>query len=158
MYDKQPSLLKIIWIDYWAFLSAIFCVIAPGFYLYDLLFSQNRIQNLSWYLLGVLALALFGLVSRYVFIVSLYNSGLEARATVSEAGFFRDRGYIKYIYSFENRKYAGRMTVMKNKFTTRYRIGDEVEVVVDRENPKNPLSKTCSYRCRYGNRVQRPVR
>lgn len=46
MYDKQPSLLKIIWIDYWAFVSTVFCAIAPGMYLYDLFFSQNRIQSL----------------------------------------------------------------------------------------------------------------
>ena len=139
MNDKQPSILKIIWIDYWAFVCTIFAIIAPGLYLYGR-FSQGAfIPNLDWITLGLLTLALFGLASRYISIVSLYNSGLEAKATISDIGFFRDRGYIKYIYTFENRKYASQMTVMKNRITTQYRIGNEIEVMVDRENPKKSI-------------------
>ena len=141
MNDNQPSFLKIIWIDYWAFISTIFCIIAPGFYVYDTFFARAFIPNFEWVVLGIFLLAFFGLASRYISIVSLYNSGLEAMATISEIGFFRDRGYIKYIYSYENHRYASQMTVMKNKLTMRYGIGDEIEVIVDRENPKKSLIK-----------------
>ena len=141
MNDKQPSLLKIIWIDYWAFVSTIFCLVAAGMYVYDTFFKETSAQNLTWFALAIFGAGLLGLAWRYISIVSLYNSGLETKATVSEIGFFRDRGYIKYIYPYENKKYASRMTVMKNKLTTRYRIGSEIEVIVDRENPKKSIIK-----------------
>jgi hypothetical protein len=141
MNDKQPSLWKIIWIDYWAFVSTVFCLIAAGMYVYDTYFKETSTRNFIWFVLGTLGIGLLGLAWRYISIVSLYNSGLETKATVSEIGFFRDRGYIKYIYPYENKKYASRMTVMKNKLTTRYRIGSEIEVIVDRENPKKSVIK-----------------
>jgi hypothetical protein len=141
MNDKGPSIFKVIWIDYWAFVSVMLCLIAVGMYVYDRFFSRNLSQSFSWFSLGVLILGLFGLAWRYVSIVSLYNSGLEARATVSEVSFFRDRGYIKYIYPYENKKYASHMTVMKNTTTARYQVGNEIGVIVDRENPKKSLIK-----------------
>jgi hypothetical protein len=141
MNDKQPSILKIIWIDYWAFISAVFCLGATGMYVYDTFLNGNLAQGFTWVSLGIFVLGLVGLAVRYVSIVSLYNSGLETKATVSDVGFFRDRGYIKYIYPYENKKYASQMTVMKNKTSTRYQIGNEIEVIVDRENPKKSMIK-----------------
>lgn len=141
MNDKQPSILKVIWNDYWAFISVMVCLIAVGMYLYDTFFSQTLTQGFTWFSLGIFVLGLLGLAWRYVSIVSLYNSGLEAKATVSEVGFFRDRGYIKYIYPYENKKYASHMSVMKNKTTARYQVGHEVDVLVDRENPRKSLIK-----------------
>ena len=141
MDDKHPSLLKIIWIDFWAFVSAVVCFIAIGMYVYETFLSRNSTQSISWLAAGFFGLGLLGVALRYVSIVTLYNSGLEAKATVSEVGFFRDRGYIKYIYPYENKKYASHMTVMKNGTTTRYQVGNEIEVIVDRENPKKSLIK-----------------
>ena len=141
MNEKQPSILKIIWIDYWAFISAMLCLVAVGMYVYDTFFSGNPTQSFTWLSLGIFILGLLGLAWRYVSLVSLYNSGLEAKATVSEVGFFRDRSYIKYIYPYENQKYASHMTVMKNKTTIRYQVGTQMEVMVDRENPKKSMIK-----------------
>ena len=141
MNDKHPSLLKIIWIDFWAFVSAIICLIAIGMYVYETFLSRNATQSITWVAAALLSLSLFGVALRYISIVTLYNSGLEAKATVSEVGFFRDRGYIKYIYPYENKKYASHMKVMKNGTTTRYQVGNEIDVIVDRENPKKSLIK-----------------
>lgn len=141
MNDKQPSLWKVIWIDYWAFVSVMLCFIAVGMYIYDMFFGRNPTQTFVLFSLGIFMLGLFGIAWRYVSLISLFNSGQEAKATVSEVGFFRDRGYIKYIYPFENKKYAGHMTVMKNQLTTRYQVGDVVDVLVDRENPKKSMIK-----------------
>lgn len=141
MDDRQPSLIKIIWIDYWAFVSTIACFVAPWMYVYDIFFHGNSAQTLSWVTFGIFGVGLLGLALRYISLVSLYNSGLETKATISEVGFFRDRGYIKYIYPYENKKYSSHMTVMKNKLTTHYQIGDEIDVIVDRENPKKSMIK-----------------
>lgn len=141
MTDKQPSLWKVIWIDYWAFVSVMLCFIAVGMYIYDMFFSRNPTQTFVLFSLGIFMLGLFGITWRYMSLISLFNSGQEAKATVSEVGFFRDRGYIKYIYPYENKKYASHMTVMKNQLTTRYQVGDVVDVLVDRENPKKSMIK-----------------
>ena len=141
MNDKHPSLLKIIWIDYWGFVSTVLCLIAAGMAIYNTFLSRNATPGMLWFALGILGLGLWGVALRYISIVSLYNSGLETQATVSEVGFFRDRGTIKYIYPYENKKYASHMTVMKNGTTTRYQVGSEIEVIVDRENPKKSLIK-----------------
>ena len=141
MNDKHPSILKIIWIDFAAFLSTALCLMAIGLYVYDRFFQGNISQPFAWFALGIFVLGLLGLAWRYISLVSLYNSGLDARATVSDVSFFRDRGSIHYIYPYEGRRYAGHMTVMKNRLTTRYQIGEEIEVSVDRENPKKSLIK-----------------
>jgi hypothetical protein len=140
MNDKQPNIIKIFWNDYWAFISAVFCIVAIGFYFYDIFVATNS-SGFMWVAIGMFLLGLFGFIVRYISIVSLYNSGIEAKAVISEVGFFRDRGYIKYIYSFENKKYASQLSVMKNKTTASYQIGEEIEVIVDRENPKKSLIK-----------------
>jgi hypothetical protein len=141
MNDKHPSILKIISIDYFAFLSTALGLMAVGLYVYDRFFQGNTSQSFAWFAAGILVLGLLGLAWRYISIVSLYNNGLEARATVSVVTFFRDRGAIRYIYPYEGKRYAGHMTVMKNKRTTSYDVGDEIEVIVDRENPKKSLIK-----------------
>jgi hypothetical protein len=141
MNEKQPSSLKIILNDYAAFLSLMFCMIAPGLYLYDALIAENPSQGFRWIAIGMFLLAFLFLATRFISIISLYNSGIETTAVINEIGFFRDRGYIKYIYSLDNKKYASRITVMKNKSTEKYQIGNEVEVMVSRENPKKSLIK-----------------
>lgn len=139
MNEKKPSIVKIFWNDYWSFLSTTFCVVAIGFYLYDIFVVTNSVSNFKWIAIGMFLLGLFGVMTRFISIISLYNSGIETKATVSEIGFFRDRGYIKYIYSFENKKYASQMSVMKNKTTIKHQVGQEINVIVDRENPKKSL-------------------
>jgi len=141
MNERQPAGLKIILNDYWAFLSLMFCIIAPALYLYDALIAENPSQGFRWIAIGMFLLAFLVLAARFISIISLYNSGIETKAIINEIGFFRDRGYIKYIYSLDNKKYASRIAVMKNKSSTKYQIGDEVDVIVSRENPKKSLIK-----------------
>ena|SRR5688572_15333639 len=141
MNEKRPATLKIILNDYGAFLSLVFCIIAPTLYLYDAFMAENPSQGFTWIAIGMFLLAFLSLGIRFISIISLYNSGIEAKAIINEIGFFRDRGYIKYIYSIDNKKYASRTAVMKNKSTTKYQIGDEVDVLISRENPKKSLIK-----------------
>ena len=141
MNDNQPSLLKILWNDYGAFLAMIFCLIAPGFYLYDTYFADKPISNMIWITIAIFTVALFFLIYRFTVLISLYNNGLEAKASITEIGFFRDRGIIKYNFQLNGQNYASQMRVMKNKKTTSYQVGMEIKVIVDRENPKRSLIK-----------------
>lgn len=139
MNDKRASILKIIWVDAWAMFAAIFTLVAPGIYIYDTFFAEQSTVNLNWIMLGILVLSLLGLAMRVISILSLCNAGLEAKATITEIVFFRDRGYIKFLYTHQGQKYIGSQSVMKNKITTQYRNGQEVNIAVDRENAKKAI-------------------
>lgn len=139
MNNKSASLIKIIWVDYWAFLSVMAAVLAVGFYAYDAFLASNPMPSAGLFVSAAVVVGLLGLAWRYISIASLINSGLEIKATVSEIGFFRDRGFIKYIYLHEGNKLVGHTSVMKNKMTTRFNIGQEVLIVVDRENSRKTL-------------------
>ena len=141
MNDNQPSTIKILWNDYVAFLAAIYCLMAPGLYIYDTYFANKLISNMLWITTAIFIVAFFFLIYRYFTILSLYNNGLEAKAIITEIGFFRDRGIIKYNFQFNGQNYASHMRVMKNKKTTSYQVGMEIKVIVDRENPKRSLIK-----------------
>jgi len=139
MNEKQPSILKIVWVDTWALFAAIFTLVAPGIYIYNMFFAEQPTDNLGCIMLGILVLSLLGLTIRVISVLSLCNAGLEAKATITEIGFFRDRGYIKFLYTYQGQKFVGSQTVMKNKITTQYRNGQEVNIVVDRENAKKAI-------------------
>ena len=141
MNDNQPSTIKILWNDYLAFLAAIFCLMAPGLYIYDTYLANKPISNMLWITTAIFIVAFFFLFYRYVTILSLYNNGLEAKAIITEIGFFRDRGIIKYNFQFNGQNYASHMRVMKNKKTTSYQVGMEIKVILDSENPKRSLIK-----------------
>jgi len=139
MNNKSASFLKIVWVDYWAFLSVVTAILAIGFYIYNTALASSPIPGADLFVLAVFVLGLLGLAWRFISITSLVNSGLEIKATVSEIGFFRDRGFIKYIYTYEGNRLVGHTSVMKNKMTTRFAIGQEVLIVVDRGNPRKTL-------------------
>jgi hypothetical protein len=139
MNNKSASLLKIVWVDYWAFLSVMAAILAVGFYVYNAFLASSPMPGADLFVLAAVALGLLGLAWRYIAIASLINSGLEVKATVSDIGFFRDRGFIKYIYLHEGNKLVGHTSVMKNKMTTRFVVGQEVLIVVDRENSRKTL-------------------
>lgn len=139
MNNKRASVLKVIWVDTWAMFAAIFSLVAPAIYIYDMFFAKQSMNNLGWVMLGILVLSLFGLAVRVISILSLCNSGLETKAIITEIGFFRDRGYIKFLYTFQGQKHISAQSVMKNKITTQYRNGQEVNIVVDRENAKKAI-------------------
>ena len=70
MNDKQPNIIKIFWNDYWAFISAVFCIVAIGFYFYDIFVATNS-SGFMWVAIGMFLLGLFGFIVRYISIVSL---------------------------------------------------------------------------------------
>lgn len=137
--EKRPSLFRVIQIDYWAFIAAVFTVLFWVFYLYDTFIRKNVTINLLYWLVAITIISLAVILWRYGSMLSIYGSGLEAKAVVSGAGFFRDRGYISFIYTYQGQKYQSRVSVMRTKRTARFQVGDEIDVLVDRENPKRAV-------------------
>jgi len=137
----QPSLLRIIQIDYPAFLAFVFPIVFFGVFLFIFL-TEGRVEIVFVYV--VAAITLFSLLFflwRYNFFLSLYNEGIEAQATVNGIGFFRGRGKVTYVYTFRGQKYISGNTIMKTNRTTRINRGDEVTVYIDQNNPKRAIIK-----------------
>lgn len=136
--NKQPSLFKIIMVDYMAFVGAIAPVSLWGVYIFLLLTKREDISNLTIPIIfGVLTvLGLILLVWRIILINNIFTDGIEANAAISRVFFFRDRGKIECVYSYLGEKYVSSNKVMKFKFTTTLRSGMEVVVMVDRNKPK----------------------
>ena len=141
MNDKQPSIFKIIWVDTWAFPAAIFAIIGPGIFIYQAFFAENPTNDLPWTTLVIFVLSSVGLAIRILSILSVFNNGLEVKAIVSEVGFNRDRGFIKYAYTHEGNTMIGKSAVMRTKATSSYQVGQEINVLVNRENPQKTLIK-----------------
>jgi hypothetical protein len=78
---------------------------------------------------------------RYISIATIFNDNQEAQAVINHISFFRDRGNIFFEFIYQGEKYGARLHVMRNNFTTRYKIGDQVIILVDRNQPKKAFIK-----------------
>jgi hypothetical protein len=111
------------------------------FYLYDIFIKSDPP---STFLMPVLiatglGIAVFGW--RYWAITSLLNHGQETPATVHEIGFYRDRGRVAYVYTFQGQKYLTGNRIMKTKQTRSLQVGDQVTVLVDPNNAKRVVMR-----------------
>ena len=129
MNNKRASIGKIIFVDYWAFLSVAVALVAVGFYIYNKTFIKaSLITELDWIMVAAIALGIAGLIWRITAVSSIINNGQETKATVSEVSFYRGRGFIKYTYPRDGKTYAGKTAVMKTGATPQIRVGQEVTI------------------------------
>lgn len=66
---------------------------------------------------------------------TIFNDGLETPATVGNIFFFRDRGRVDYVYTYQGQKYISGNVIHKVKQTQALQIGEQVIVMVDRNHP-----------------------
>jgi hypothetical protein len=136
--NRQPSVVKMITIDYASFMAFLFPVVSWGFYIIMLISKNITTTDYSLpAIIGVITIVAIGvLVWRLQILNTIFNDGIEAPATISNISFFRDRGRIDYIYTYQGQKYSRWNAVMKVKRTKVFQIGEPVTVMVDRNNPK----------------------
>jgi hypothetical protein len=136
--NKQPSLVKIATIDYFAFVGWLSPVVSWMTYFALLILGKAEAVNFS--LLAIFAagtlVALAVFAWRIQVFNTVFNDGLEATATISNVSFFRDRGRVEYIYTHQGQKYLGGNALHKVKQTQALQVGQQVVVMVDRNNPK----------------------
>ena len=136
--SQTASILKIIQTDYAAFLAILVPVVLWG--LYGMLLVMGRTPaTLQVFLTASAVITLVGvfvLVWRIQTIRALFRDGVQTAATISNIFFYRDRGRIDYGYTFEGQKYLSRNAVHKVKQIQALSVGEQVAVLVDRNNPK----------------------
>lgn len=135
--NRQTSLVKIITVDYTAFVAFIFPPIM--WVLYAILLFSNKAQLSDPVLpaiFGVISiLAVAVLLWRIQSIRAVFTDGQEAEATLSNVFFFRDRGRLNYVYISQGQKYLSSNAVLKNRHTSALQVGSQVTVMVDRNHP-----------------------
>jgi hypothetical protein len=109
------------------------------FYLYERFIKADSTPTFLPPVLVATTLGIVVFLWRYWMVASLYSYGLDTPATVHEIGFYRDRGRISYVYSFQGQKYVSGSRIMKTKRTRSIQIGDQVNILVDPNDPKRAL-------------------
>jgi hypothetical protein len=137
--EKKPSLMRIIQVDYPAFLAAIFPPLIWAFYLFDALRGNPASVNFLYTLLAITAGSLAVLAWRYSAILSFFDNGVESQATINEVGFFRGRGRVAFVYRFQGQKYLTSSMVMKTKRTECIQPGECMVILLMPDNPKRAI-------------------
>ncbi|WP_322508914.1 DUF3592 domain-containing protein, partial [Anaerolinea sp.] len=89
--------------------------------------------------LVLLPLSLAGLALafwRVRLIRRVIEEGVQMPATIVRASFFRGRGRVEVVYTYQGERVVSGNVVMKNKLTSAFQLGTPVTVMVDREKPR----------------------
>lgn len=136
--NRQPSLLKIITIDYIAFLGWLFPVVMWGIYIALIVLGNIKANDFTlpiiFAVISVVALAI--LMWRIQVFNTVFSDGIETTATINNVSFFRDRGRVDYVHTYQGQKYVSGNAIHKVKQTLALKVGEQVVLAVDRNNPK----------------------
>lgn len=141
MNRQRPSLFRIISNDYPSLLAVLFPVV---FWIFTAYFFYGGDASAELFLLlsaGMTVVAIPVLIWRYRMVASVFEDGMETPGTIQSIHFFRGRGRVEYIYTFQGQKYASGNAVNRTKYTRDLSGGQSVTVVVDPENPKRAFIK-----------------
>jgi len=131
-----PSLTRVIWNDFSAFLSTGMGFFLLLFGIWDLLTSTRIVQSFLWFNIGIPVAAFLFTLYRFLQIRGVFMDGQSTQGEVSEVRFFRGRGIIRYVYTINGEKYLSGNRVQLTRETRNYRVGDPVTLMVDRNQPK----------------------
>ena len=126
--NKQPSLLKIVTIDYAALLGWLFPVVMWGIYIVLIVLGNVKTNDFTlpiiFAVITVVALAI--LIWRIQIFNTVFSDGIETTATINNISFFRDRGRVEYVYTHQGQKYASGNAIHKVKQTLALKVGEQV--------------------------------
>lgn len=141
MPNQKPSLFRVISVDYLSLLSVLFPVV---FWIYSAYCFFAQDDSLQMFVLLSMGLSLVGiplLFWRYRLISAVFDDGVEAQGTITGIRFFRGRGRVDYVYSFQGQKYSSGNSVNRTKSTRALRDGQQVTILIDRNDPKRAFVK-----------------
>ena len=135
--------MRIIQNDFWAFNATIAPVVFWLFYALAIICKEETLLISVFLILAITTTVASPAVLfwRYKWIHFLYENGREAKAIIHIVNFYKGRGKIDYIYSYQGQKYLSENFVIKTKQTMLYKIGNEVDVLINPNNPKRATIK-----------------
>lgn len=136
MQNQSPSLFRIIFTDYSSYLSVLFPLVFGIFTVY---FFNTENTSSQLFLLITVIVTVIGvptLIQRYRTIASVFANGTEAKGVITHIGFLRGRGRVEYSYHARGEKHTSSNAINRNGRTRNLRIGQNVQVMVDLDDPK----------------------
>jgi hypothetical protein len=136
MNSHRPSLKRIIDVDYTAQVSVLFPPVSWGICLVLTILQGSDFAFSSITALAVTIISLSVLIWRVRTLYSVFADGFEVPAIIHSVSFFRGRGRVEYVYTYQGQKYLSGNAVQKTRWAEALKVGDQVIVVVDRKKPK----------------------
>ena len=136
MQNQSPTLFRLISTDYPSYLSVLFPVVFGAFTVYFFITKHNSSQL---FLLITALVTIIGvpiLLQRYRTISSVFTNGTPTKGVITAIGFLRGRGRVEYSYTAQGERYTSSNAINRNGHTRKLRIGQNVNVVVDPDDPK----------------------
>jgi len=131
-----PSLWRIVRVDYTASLGVLFPLVIWALALAVRFFDPEAASAFRLLAPTVTALGLALLGWRVWMIRQVFSQGDETAGQIISAGFFRGRGRVEYVYTYQSVKYQSGNAVQASAITRPLRAGQPVGVMVDRLRPK----------------------
>ncbi len=141
MEENRPSPFRIIWTDTLAFIAVVFPLVFALIIVINWALGEPLFDLFLWIAAASTVLGSGVLIWRVAAITALYNDAQEVTATITSISFYRDRGRVDYVFTYQNQKYLNKNAVMKNGRTRNILIGEKRTVLVDRDNPKKSILK-----------------
>lgn len=150
MKREYPSLLKILWIDYYCFISVVIPVL---FWASTLVIAQLGVYptrgksiplSEAWpymILVNMLATAVCGitLILRLGRVYSIYRHSLEIPGRVDAIIQKRGVKELRFVYRYSGKDLTATATLANNGNLEAYQIGTEIGVLVNPEKPQQAL-------------------
>ncbi len=146
---NPPTLGKVIWTDYPAFIAA--CIPAVAWIACIALTVPRDLSNgeaittpAQAFLLLVLAILSTAICIpivawRLARIRKLFRCGVEAKGNVKQVVFYRDRGRVEYNYLFRGKPYYTRNYLHRNRQTRALEQATIVALLVNPEKPEQAI-------------------
>lgn len=144
----QPSIISIAKNDFGALMGAMVPLMLWGMFIAKNVFGLSLSRrgrslptddNDSTFLYIAIAGTIIGialLAWRIYSFQQTFANGEEIIGRITNISFVKDRGRIEYSYSLRGQAYQSGNAIMKNRTTQSFQNGAEVELIVDRLNPK----------------------
>ncbi|NMB54565.1 MAG: DUF3592 domain-containing protein [Leptolinea sp.] len=141
MKTPRPSFIRTGLNDYVTYVCLVFPAICCVVILANFVFTSAGTMLLLFVL--VLTSLITTLIAgiRFISILKIFHDNQEVMGVISRIDFYRDRGRVEFVYIYQGAKFTSGLSIMKNRRTAGYQPGDEVFVLVDRNNPRKALIK-----------------
>ena len=133
---KRPTILRIIDSDY----ASALAILAP--FIFWLLFWMLAFLHLvdlqipRYLVIGLTIASLLLSAWRCWLISRIFAASVETPGEVQHIWFHRDRGRLMVSFTWEGQEVQQNSTIPKNNYTETLRKGQEITLVVDRDQPK----------------------
>ncbi len=136
------SMKRVLINDYLAFLGWFMPVVLWAVYLISIFVGRRDVFSIFTYL--AIAATIAGpiiLLLRVIYFRRLFAEGLEAPGKISDVYFLRDRGRVTYNYIHQGAEYKSGNVLHRSADTRALRVGQNITVMVDPNNPQRGLLK-----------------